>query len=100
MRPVLAIIGIAIVAVLLSVLVQRPKDLTSNPAERAEIKRLAEEKKTMEEARKSAPPPKASTFEAPREGVVTAVLSVADRGDVTMEFYPKAAPKTVARIVE
>jgi len=100
MRPVLAVLGIAIGAILLSILFQRPKELTSNPAERAEEKRVAEEKKVLAEYNKNNPKPKAGAFVAPKEGAVTAVLTVADRGDITMEFYPKAAPKTVARLVE
>src|SRR5262249_9443370 len=46
------------------------------------------------------PVPPDEGFQPPREGAITAILSVQGRGDVTMELYPKAAPKTVEKFAK
>lgn len=102
MKSILIILGICIAALALSMLLQQPKDLTPRPQDRAYERQLAEQR---EEERKAAEERKKRTsvlkpFNPPREGVITAVLTIQDRGNVTMEFYPKVAPKTVAHIVK
>jgi cyclophilin family peptidyl-prolyl cis-trans isomerase len=82
MKPVLAILGLAIAFVALSVLINGGGQHRPNPME--PLPTNAEQN---------------AKFEPPREGVITAVLSVQDRGDMTIEFYPKVAPKSVAQFV-
>src|SRR5258706_5681706 len=100
MRPILAIIGIAVVAIIISALVAPPgkKDLTSNVQERDE-KRRQEPTSTKPGApvAGTAGLPTAEPFEPPMEGAVNAVITVQGRGDIVIQLYPKAAPKTVAR---
>jgi cyclophilin family peptidyl-prolyl cis-trans isomerase len=101
MKSILIVLGICIVAVALSMLLQQSKDLTPRPQDRAFEKQQAEQKaleqKAAEERKKQSSVLK--PFNPPREGVITAVLTVENRGDITVEFYPKTAPKTVAHIV-
>jgi cyclophilin family peptidyl-prolyl cis-trans isomerase len=57
---------------------------------------------------KPAPPPpakpgdpnRAKAFDAVKTGAIRATLEIADRGTIVMEFYPQAAPKTVAHITD
>src|SRR5258708_6330240 len=97
MRPILMVLGIAVLAIIVAVLLTPSKDLTPSPQDRDEARRAEQEKKDKKL------PPVNNTFNPPREGAITAVMSVKDRGDVTMELYPKAAPKTVdkfARLIK
>ena len=92
MRPVLMVLGIAVLAIIIAVLVTPSRDLTPSPQERDDARREAQNKADLQRSQAS------DKFNPPREGVITAVMSVKDRGDVTMEFYPKAAPKTVDKL--
>jgi cyclophilin family peptidyl-prolyl cis-trans isomerase len=102
MRAVLIVLGIAIGAIIVSILVTPKKDLTPDPLARREEREQAERDKAAREGKdnpSSSPgTPVAPPFNPPRDGVVTAVINVAGRGDITFEMYPKAAPKTVAQI--
>lgn len=94
MRYVLIVLGIAVAAVVLSMLVTKPKDLTPDPMEREWARREAQEKQKTPKADRAPEP-----FNPPREGVRTAVLGFQSLGELEMELYPKAAPKTVARFM-
>jgi peptidyl-prolyl cis-trans isomerase B (cyclophilin B) len=103
MRSVLVVLGIAALFALLSVVLTKPKGLSPNPQDEVEA---AREKEQAAEARKamqgsgSGGPITSPNFKPPREGVVTVELAVQNRGTVTLELYPKAAPKTVKHFVE
>lgn len=100
MRSVLIVFGIAIIAVIIAIAAQRPKGLHPAPQELAFEKQMEESKKAQEEAKKAqqkSAAASAAAFNPNREGMITAVMSVKGRGDVTLELYPKEAPKTVQK---
>src|SRR5258706_15900286 len=103
MRPVLTVIGVAIIALLIAVLTQKNKDKTGMPPLTPNIQERIDQRKMTGEVNSKelgGALPKADVpMKPPREGVVTAVCTVEGRGDIVMEFYPKAAPKTVEHIV-
>jgi cyclophilin family peptidyl-prolyl cis-trans isomerase len=103
MRPVLAVIGIAVVAIIISALVAPPgkKDLTPSVQERDD-KRRQDPTPTNAgtPAAGAAVLPAPDPFNPPAEGAINAIITVKGRGDIGVQLYPKAAPKTVARIVE
>ena len=47
-----------------------------------------------------APDTSAMTFDQVKDGAVKVTMNVKGKGDIVMELYPKAAPKTVAHFVE
>ena len=97
MRAVMIVLGIAVVGIVLSMLVGKPKDLTPLPQEREDQRRQA----MNADASKTTTNPSATAepaFTPPREGAVQTVLSVEGRGDILIEMYPKAAPKTVQQL--
>jgi cyclophilin family peptidyl-prolyl cis-trans isomerase len=115
MRSVLIIFGIAIGILVLSLLFTPSKHLVDNPADEAYKRQQEYDLKEQQEARKaaaaktgsqsastatsSAPNPSASVPPSvPAKGSVVAVMTVKDRGDITLEMLPKEAPKTVAQI--
>jgi cyclophilin family peptidyl-prolyl cis-trans isomerase len=102
MRPVLGIIGIAILAIIISVIVVPPgkKDLTSNVQEREDLKRKDSYQPTADTKKGKEGLPMADLFDPPLEGTIKATITVQGRGDIGIELYPKAAPQTVSHIVE
>jgi cyclophilin family peptidyl-prolyl cis-trans isomerase len=98
MRAILIVLGIAIFGIVLSTLFSRPKDLTPFPQEREDQRKNAYNDASNKAlaTNKAAEP----AFNPPREGAIQAVLTVEGRGDVVIEMYPKAAPKTVAHLKE
>ena len=100
MRAVLIVLGIAIFGVVLSTLLSKPKDLTPFPQEREDQKRQEANKSSDAAIKTNTNKPAEPAFSAPKEGAVQAVLSVEGRGDIVIELYPKAAPKTVAHITD
>lgn len=118
MRSVLIIFGIAIGILLLSLLFTPSKNLVDNPADEAYKRQQEYDRKEQEEAKKAAAAKGGSSASTasttanpsatasgkftplalPAQGNVTAVMSVKDRGDITLEMFPKEAPKTVAQI--
>lgn len=97
MRSVLIVLGIAIVAIGISIALQRPKDLTPDPQTREEARKAAAEK-DVAQRNGVIPPGQDEPFNPPRQGLITTVLTVKGKGDITIELYPKAAPKTVAQV--
>jgi peptidyl-prolyl cis-trans isomerase B (cyclophilin B) len=100
MRSVLVVFGIAIIAVVIAIALQKPKGLHPAPQELAYEKQIEESKKAEEEAQKAlqqSAAEAAAAFNPNRQGMITAVMSVKGRGDVTIELYPKEAPKTVQK---
>lgn len=98
MRSVLTIFGIAIVALIISVLVQDSKQLSPAPQDdyaRMKEKEQQEAWKKAEAERRKKEKTASREFKPNREGVVTLVMTVGGRGDITLELYPKEAPKTV-----
>jgi cyclophilin family peptidyl-prolyl cis-trans isomerase len=90
MKPVLAILGLAIAFIVVSVLISSPRNLNPAPQlAQPPAQTPAESSKTAE-----APMP----FDAPKDGAITAELKIKNRGPLTVEFYPKAAPNAVAQI--
>jgi cyclophilin family peptidyl-prolyl cis-trans isomerase len=107
MKTVLMVIGIALLALLVSIgysmLTGGSKDLSPAPQEEVWARMEKEQQEAIEKQRAEMlknTPISTETQTYPREGVVTAVITIAGKGDFTMELYPKAAPKTVARISE
>ena len=98
MRAVFIVLGIALFGIVLSTLFSKPKDLTPYPQEREEQRKQdyndSVSKPVPAGTNKAAEP----AFKPPTEGAVQAVLSIEGRGDVVIEMYPKAAPKTVAHL--
>src|SRR5688500_12091874 len=96
MRAVLIVLGIAIFGIILSLLVSKPKDLTPLPQEREDQRRQEMNASTASTTNPSGTAEPA--FTPPKEGSVQTVLSVDGKGDIVIEMYPKAAPKTVQQI--
>jgi cyclophilin family peptidyl-prolyl cis-trans isomerase len=101
MKYVLGILGLAVAFIVLSLILSPPKDLRPEPQNKEPAAGTDMANKPKDVASGSSTPvasaPPDEGFNAPREGVITAVMTIKGRGDVTMEFYPKAAPKTVAQ---
>jgi cyclophilin family peptidyl-prolyl cis-trans isomerase len=92
MKPVLAILGLAVAFILISVLLTGPRDLTDRPQD---IEKPADQPLPTQGPKKdSVQPP----FNAPKEGMITAELSIKGVGPITIELYPKAAPRAVEQI--
>jgi len=87
-----------VVALVISIMIQDSKKLSPAPQEDAaratEKEQMAALKKAEENARAKEKTAK-GTFNPPREGVITVVMTIGGKGDIVMELYPKAAPKTV-----
>jgi len=68
------------------------------PAEQAQL----DAEKEQEAARKKMEDAKAAmmTFDQVKEGAIRATMEIENRGTVVMEFYPKAAPKTVEHVTD
>lgn len=102
MRPIIIVFLVALVAIVLGITLS-PKGrgpLVENPSEVAAEQQEAEQRAEMARSAAVNKPAPSESFAAPREGVITAVMSVPNRGEVTIELYPKAAPKTVARFTQ
>lgn len=98
MRSVLIVLGIAVAAIFFSALLTPSKNLTHRPQDREwERKEAATKASNVGDSPKAAS--NSEEFNPPREGVMTTVLTVQGKGDITIELYPKAAPKTVAEFV-
>ena len=97
MRAVLVVLGIAIFGIVLSSLFSRPKDLTPYPQDREEQRKNAMNASSNASAAATNPSSEPA-FNPPKDGAVKATLTIENRGDFVFEFYPKAAPKTVAQI--
>lgn len=106
MRPIvgfviLILVGIGIASYTANM---RPSTASLTPQEQAE----EEMRKEMEEARKNqallekkkTDPTRLNAFDAVEEGAVRATLEVEGKGTMTLELYPKAAPRTVAHFVD
>lgn len=98
MKSVLTVLGIAVAALVLAIALTkvtgREKAMSPHPQE---------DQSDNQQAASSAPAAssaKPEPLNAPREGVITTVLTIKGKGDVTIEMYPKAAPKTVAQITK
>ncbi|NUQ69464.1 MAG: peptidylprolyl isomerase [Chthonomonadales bacterium] len=98
MRSVLAILGIAVVALVISIVFQGSKDLSPAPQDEAALKLDEAQKaawKKSEAEQKKAQQNAKRDFQPPREGVTHVTLEVGGKGRITLELYPKAAPETV-----
>lgn len=101
MRPVLAVLGIALLAIGLGVLISpKNRELVENPAEAAAARQEKEQAEERKKEAQAAAQAVGKEFNAPRDGVITAVMTIKGKGDVEIELFPKAAPKTVARFSE
>lgn len=96
MRTVLAFVGILVVACVLAVFASHIHPGGSLPP--------AEQEETQPPPSNPTPggpnDPRVAVFEKVKKGAVRATLEIADRGTVTLELYPEAAPKTVAHFVD
>ncbi|HZO91368.1 MAG TPA: peptidylprolyl isomerase [Chthonomonadaceae bacterium] len=102
MRPLFAfgaLIGVAILIMALATL-SRPNDgRTFAPKEEAESQSSAASQPPAPKP-SAFNPERAQAFDKYKAGAVRATLSVENRGTLTLELYPKAAPKTVAHFVD
>jgi len=106
MRSVLIIFGVALLILGLSIMFSPKRDLVDDPAGEAFRRTQEYDRKDAEEAKKAklaanggqAEKPAALPYKEPAKGNVVAVMSVKDRGDITLELFAKDAPKTVAQI--
>ena len=101
MRPALAIffliVGGVVLAALVSLRTPHPDSLatdappaeTTNPGAKDAVKPAANSGADSE-----------AKFDKVRVGSMRASMEIVGRGTIVMEFYPKAAPKTVAHIAE
>jgi cyclophilin family peptidyl-prolyl cis-trans isomerase len=92
MKPVLAILGLAVAFIVVSLLISTPRDLKPNPQDAP----VAPETQPESSAGATKQPP--MPFNPPMEGKITAELKIKNVGPLTVEFYPKAAPKAVEQI--
>ncbi len=103
MRSVLAILGIAVVAIIVSIVVQGSKKLSPSPQDDAARIKEAEQQaawKKADSAQRAQERGQMRDFNPPREGVRVVVMAVAGKGEMTFELYPKAAPKTVEHFLK
>lgn len=110
MRTVLMVFGIAVGILVIAIVFTPSKGLVDNPAEEAYKRQQEFDKQEQLAAKKAAAPadtkkPDHSTgkFESlalSAQGNVTAVMTVKDRGTVTLEVFPKEAPKTVGHFLD
>jgi cyclophilin family peptidyl-prolyl cis-trans isomerase len=102
MRSVLVILGIAILALVVSIATQRSKDLSPAPQEdkAMEVEKQQQEAWKKADAEQRAKARSASRdFKPPMEGAKRVTITIAGKGDIVVEVYPKAAPKTVEQFV-
>ena len=106
-RPALALIALIVVAFgLIALTGSRHADLPPAEKEAKEEQaqkdqqiKQAEEQKTKSQAIAGAPD-RQNAFDAVKTGAVRAKLEFEGRSPMTLEFYPQAAPKTVAHITD
>lgn len=94
MKSVLAIFGLAIAFILVSLLIQKPKDLTPRPQDKIEPNQPQPPAPSGNEQNKT------PQFLAPKAGMITADMKIKNVGTITFEFYPKAAPNSVSQITD
>jgi cyclophilin family peptidyl-prolyl cis-trans isomerase len=109
MRPLLVLLGVILVAIGIAAATSRFHQSAPPLAEKyAEEERQEMEKQRSEMMKKKAEmearmkdPKRLAAFDDPglKEGAVRVRLDIANRGVLTMELYPKVAPKTVAHFV-
>lgn len=109
MRSGLAIVALVAIAIVLAAVVSQVHP-GSRPATDIEAENAAAEAKKQAELQKAAPPEaavdptppspeKQKQFDAVRANALKATLEFENRGVLTLELYPKAAPKTVQHFV-
>ncbi len=101
MRPVIGIFGLVLAAILLVAVLSKVHPYNGGPPMAdQELAKAEEDKKAAAKPPTPASPAAvadgAKAFDAVKDGAIKATLVVDGRGTVVMEFYPKAAPKTVA----
>jgi cyclophilin family peptidyl-prolyl cis-trans isomerase len=92
MRIFLIFVGLIVAAVVLAAIVAGLRPNTSSP--------LDSDKEPPPANKQTAQTKDLLTFDQVKEGAVQATLEIEGRGTMTLELYPKAAPKTVAHFVE
>ena len=99
MRPLLVIIGVIIVfiAIAYGTSSLHPSNYTPPQADPAATN---SDESVADLASKKTDPSKLMSFDQVKEGAITATLEFEGKGVMTLELYPKAAPKTVAHIVD
>ena len=99
MRPLLAIIGIVIVFITIAFVTSSMHTTNFTPPA-AEAEQSNPPKPAFDGESKETDPSKLMSFEEVKEGAITATLEFEGKGAMTLDLYPKAAPKTVAHIVD
>lgn len=103
-RPGLAFVVVIVLAIGIIGLTSRNHTVEPPMFERMEIQQQKEEaearKRQEAAASKSTDPARLKAYEGLSGGAVKAELEVENVGTLKLEFYPQAAPKTVAHIVD
>ena len=99
MRPLLVIIGIVIVFIAIA-FVASSMHTTNYTPPAAEAEQSNPPKPAFDGESKETDPSKLMSFDQVKEGAIAATLEFEGKGTMTLELYPKAAPKTVAHIVD
>ncbi len=102
MRSVLVILGIAFLALAISIATQRSKDLSPAPQEEEAAAKEAEQQaawKKADEERRAKARQASRDFKPPMEGATRVTVKIAGKGEIVIEVYPKAAPETVKQFV-
>src|SRR5579871_1313745 len=100
MRPLLAFLALILVAIGVAAFTTHLRPAPDRPPAEVgaeeEAKKAEEAQQKMEAAKKNHTD---SAFDAVKEGAIHVVMEVENRGSITLELYPKAAPKTVDHFV-
>jgi peptidyl-prolyl cis-trans isomerase B (cyclophilin B) len=98
MRPLLALVALLAVAIGVAAITSRYHESNRPPSEEPETETSSDAPK--KEATAQNDPNRAKMFDTVKEGAIQATLEIEGKGTMQLELYPKAAPKTVAHIVE
>ena len=103
-RPAIALIALVLLALGLAALTTRshhPDELPGEKAAQEEKKQADAKDKEIQQKRETAQtaaasPDRTKAYDSFKQGAVRVKMEVEERGTMTLELYPQAAPKTVA----
>lgn len=104
MRSIALVFAIVVLALGVSFLFTARKDLNPSPmiseADRKDREQAVSAKKSDLIMKQKRVAQQASKLEAPKDGSIALTLTIEGRGDIALELYPKAAPKTVGQFMQ
>ena len=107
-RPAIALIALVVLALGLAALTTRshhPDELPGEKAAQEEKKQADAKDKEIQQKRETektvaTSPDRTKAYDAFKQGAVRVKMEVEERGTMTLELYPQAAPKTVAHFTD